>query len=90
MLEQMTMSDREEKSLLPTSSVTTGKVKQRAFPLKRAFCWLHLLTITFLVCWLTFLTLKCWSSEAKALLPEEIIRHFITNQEVKKLSPSTS
>ena len=83
------MSDREEKSLLPTSSVTTGKVKQRTFPLQRAFCWLHILTITFLVCWLTFLTLKCWRSDAKAVLPEEIIRHLITNQEVKNLRINT-
>ena len=73
------MGEKEEKSLLPTS---VSKVKnQRQFPLKRAFWWIHLLTITFIVCWLTFLTLK--SSDAK--MPEEVIRQLMNNQEVKFL-----
>ena len=77
------MSEKEEKCLLPTSvSVKDAKVKnQRQFPLKRAFWWIHLLTITFIVCWLTFLTLK--SSDAN--MPEEVIRQLMTNQEVKLL-----
>ena len=56
-------------------------MKQGQFPLRRTFSWLHVLSIAFIVCWLTFLTLK--SSEGKVLLPEEVIRQLVTNQEVK-------
>ena len=84
-LQQLTMGGKEEKSLLPTSSPVNAKVKQRQFPLKRAFCWLQVLTIAFIVCWLTLLTLKSWSSDdtKTLLLPENVIRQLITNQEVK-------
>ena len=86
-LEQLTMVGKEEKSLLPTSSPVNAKVKQRQFPLKRAFCWLQVLTIAFIVCWLTLLTLKSWSSsDSKTLLlPEDVIRQLMNNQEVKLL-----
>ena len=77
------MGEKEEKSLLPTSSPVKDakKVKERQFPLKRTFSWLHLLTIGFIICWLTLLTLK--SSDDKTVLPEEVIRQLVTNKEVK-------
>ena len=65
-------------------------MKERRFPFsKRAFFWLHVLTITFLVCWLTFLTLKTWHSDAKPMLPEEMIRQLMTNQEVRNFKFSS-
>ena len=77
------MGEKEEKSLLPTSvTVKDAKVKnQRQLLLKRAFWWLHLLTIGFVVCWLAFLTLKTFDAK----MPEEVIGQLIANQEVKIL-----
>ena len=86
------MGDKEEKSLLPTSSsVRNVELKERRYPLlKRAFFSLHVFTITIFVCWLTLLTLKTWSSDAKTMLTEELIRQLKTSQEVRypKFSPA--
>ena len=80
------MAEREEKSLLPTSlPVKREKVKRGRFPLKRAFRWLHVLTTGLLVCWFGLITLKSWRSDANRMLPEEVIRQLMNNEEVREL-----
>ena len=85
-LHRLNMAEKEEKSLLPTSSsVTRENVKERRFPIKRAFRWLHVLTTGLLVCWFSLLTLKSWRSDAKTMLPEELIRQLMNNEEVREM-----
>ena len=86
-LHRLNMADKEEKSLLPTSlSVKRENVKKRKFSIKRAFRWLHVLTTGLLVCWFSLLTLKSWRSDAKTMLPEEVIRQLLmNNEEVRQL-----
>ena len=85
-LHRLKMADREEKSLLPTSlPEKREKVKRGRFPLKRVFRWLHVLTTCLLVCWFSLITLKSWRSDANRMLPEEVIRQLMNNEEVREL-----
>ena len=85
-LHRLNMAEKEEKSLLPTSlSVKRENVKERRFPIKGAFRWLHVLTTGLLVCWFSLITMKSWRSDAKTMLREEVIRQLMNNQEVRVL-----